>query len=496
MKAWNKCDPKDQTIREFCYSLNCEEKLKEFAPLFNPRSVAIIGASRTIGRGGNILVENLMKFGFRGAIYPINPSTEEILGLKAYPNIESVPGTVDLAVLNVPAKMTPQVVAECARKRVKYLLIIAGGFAEAGNAGKELQSTIVQKARVGGTRIIGPNIIGMISTESNLLLTFAPFEAVRKGHIGIIAQTGAFCGAALHYFLSFPDFKLSKSVDLGNQCDLSESEVLEYMMCDPETHVIMLHMEGLRDGRRFLETAKLVSRKKPIVALKFGRTEVATKAIASHTAALAGNDNVYSAAFRQAGVVRVDDVDEAMYVARALSICPLPIGNRVCVITFSGGAGAQAADLCYENDLTVPQLDERTLSEIKALSPPWMTITNPLDIWPAGEKSGDIGNTYAQAIRLAQTDANADAIMALINISYTPITQSPEPERLAQAIGQLLKKPILVSAIGSTKDLEHYTQALEKIRIPVYPTVKSCVLALGGLWKYSRYRNQTKDLYA
>lgn len=318
------------------------------------------------------------------------------------------------------------------------------------------------------------------------------FEAVKKGHIGIIAQTGAFCGAALHYLLSFPDFGLSKSLDLGNQCDLSESEVLEYMMCDPETHVIMLHMEGLRDGRRFLETAKLVSSKKPIVALKFGRSEVANRAIASHTAALAGNDNVYSAAFRQSGVVRVDDVDEALYVARALSMSPLPMGNRVCIITFSGGGGAQAADLCYENGLTVPNLSEKTLSGIKAVSPPWMTIANPLDVWPAGEKSGDIGSTYAEAIRLAQADAEADMIMALINISYAPVTQSPEPDRLAQAIESPLKKPVLVSAIGSTRDLEHYTQAFEKIQIPVYPTVKSCVLALAGLWKYSSYRNQTK----
>lgn len=181
MGAWNKCNRKNQTLCEFCYRLNCEEKLREFDPLFNPRSVAIIGASRTTGKGGNILVENLMKFGFRGEIYPINPSAEEILGLRAYPNIGSVPKAVDLAVLNVPAKMTPQIVKECARKGVKYLLIIAGGFAEAGEAGKELQDAIVGYAKSGGTRIIGPNIIGMISTGSNLLLTLCCLRLLRKG---------------------------------------------------------------------------------------------------------------------------------------------------------------------------------------------------------------------------------------------------------------------------------------------------------------------------
>ena len=188
----------------------------------------------------------------------------------------------------------------------------------------------------------------------------------------------------------------------------------------------------------------------------------------------------------------MDDADEALYVARTLSMSPLPMGNRVCIITFSGGGGAQAADLCYENGLTVPNLSEKTVSGIKAVSPPWMEISNPLDIWPAGEKSGDIGSTYAEAIRLAQADTNADIIMALVNISYAPITQSPDRERLAQAIEPPSTKPIVVSAIGSASDLEHYTQTLETIRVPVYPTVKSCVLALAGLWKYSAYRHQTK----
>lgn len=472
--------------------MNCAEKLNEFELLFNPKSVAIIGASRTPGKGGYILVENLIKSGFQGEIYPINPRAEEILGLSPYPAISDVPKTVDLAVLNVPAKMTPQVVMDCARKRVKYALIIAGGFAEGGEEGRKLQNAIVENAKSGGTRIIGPNVVGMISTSSRLHLTFAPFKAVKKGHVGIIAQTGAFCGAALHYLFSFPDFGLSKSIDLGNQCDLSESDVLEYMMCDPETRVIMLHIEGLHDGRRFFEAAKLASRRKPIVALKFGRTRVASRAIASHTATLAGNDNIFTAAFRQAGIVRVNDVDEALYAVRALNLSPLPLGNRVCVITFSGGAGAQAADLCYENGLIIPDLNEETLSRVRSMSPPWMEISNPVDIWPAAEKSGDVGRTYAEAIRLARADANVDMIMALVNISYAPITQSPEPEKLADAIEPPSGKPVAICAIGSAEDLERYIQAFEKKQIPVYPTVKSCVLALSGLWQYGSYRNQTK----
>jgi acyl-CoA synthetase (NDP forming) len=464
--------------------------MREFKPLFDPRSVAVIGASRTPGKGGHILVANLVKSGFSGAIYPINPKAEEILGLKAYCSIKDVPEDVDLAVLSVPADVIPEIVHQCAQKKVRYLLIIAGGFAEGGEPGKQLQDKVIQNARVSNMRIIGPNIIGMISTGSNLLLTFAPFTTIRKGDVAIIAQTGAFCGAALHYLLSFSDFGLSKSIDLGNRCDLSESELLEYLMCDPQTHIIVLHIEGLADGRRFLETASLLSRLKPIIVLKFGRTEVASRAITSHTGALAGSEKIYSAAFKQAGLLRVDDLDEVEYVVRALKLSPPPHGNRVCIITFSGGAGAQAADLCIEKGLVVTGLSENTISKIESVSPPWMRLSNPLDIWPAIDKSGNATKTYFEAIQAALSDINVDMIMVLVNISYTLVTQSPVPEELAHTIELPLTKPIAICAIGDKSDLQRFEEAFNG-KIPIYPTSKSCALALSKLSEYSSYRRNS-----
>jgi len=206
---------------------------------------------------------------------------------------------------------------------------------------------------------------------------------------------------------------------------------------------------------------------------------------------LAGSDSVYSAAFRQAGLLRVDDLDEIVHVSRALELLPLPNDNRVCIITFSGAAGAQAADLCIENGLTVPNLAGDTIAKIRGMSPPWMGISNPLDIWPAAERSGDVGKTYAEAINAALVDENVDLIIVLVNVSYTPVSQSPMPEELAEAVKTPLTKPVAICAIGYTWDVERYAEVLSKKMLPVYPTVKSCVQALSKLYQYGMYRKQT-----
>jgi len=272
---------------------------------FEPKSVAVVGASRTPGKAGNEILVNLLANGYAGKIFPVNPNGEEVLGFKAYRSVKDIPEPVDLAVFIVPAEKTLEPLKECAEKKVPAVVIASGGYAEVDNQGARLQEEIMAVARASGTRIIGPNTSGLTSTPASLTTTFFPLGKIRRGPISYIAQTGNFATHTMKWILTGENFGVARVAGLGNKIDVEDAEVLEYLGNDPETKAILMYVEGFRDARRFFNVAREVTRKKPVIVLKGGRTKAGAERAFTHTASLAGNESIIDAAFRQAGIVRL-----------------------------------------------------------------------------------------------------------------------------------------------------------------------------------------------
>ncbi|RLG64460.1 acetyl CoA synthetase, partial [archaeon] len=281
----------------------------DLSKLFNPSSIAIVGASRTPGKIGHEILKNLINGGYRGRIYPVNPKANEILGLKCYPSISSIDNSIDVAVICIPATLVPSVVEECGRKGVKFAIIISSGFSETGN--RELEDKVVKIARKYGVRIIGPNCAGIICSRSNLYATFEPI--VKRGNVAFISQSGALGGAILYQLID-EDKGLDIFVSIGNRADLMETEIMEYLGKDPEVKAILIYIEGLREGegRAFMKAAMKIVPKKPVIVLKAGTSKAGMRAVQSHTGSIAGSDLIYTYAFKQAGVIKVDSVTDAL----------------------------------------------------------------------------------------------------------------------------------------------------------------------------------------
>ncbi len=335
----------------------------DLAYCFKPRNVAVIGASREEGKVGNAVLTNLLKGttrqmmsakGFEGNIYPINPKSDEILGLKCYPSITDVPEDVDLAVIIIPSKFVPSVMKELPSKNVKTAIIISAGFSEGGPDGAELEKQVLETAKANNIRIIGPNCLGIMRTHNNLNASFADIMPP-KGPISFVSQSGALCTAVIQYSYE-EDIGFSNFVSIGNKSDVDDADLLEYFAEDPETKAIALYVESLKDGQKFMKTAKEVIKEKPIVVLKSGRTESGAKAASSHTGSLAGSDVAYEAAFKQSGIYRVYTISELFDIAKALGYQPPAKGNNIAIITNAGGPGVMAADQLYYRNLNLAQL--------------------------------------------------------------------------------------------------------------------------------------------
>ena len=304
--------------------------------LFYPDSVAVIGASRNPHKFGHIQVSNLIKMGFGGRIYPVNPKADEILGLRCYPSILEVPGSVDVAVVSLPAPKVPAVVGECAEKGVKFVVIISSGFGEAGLEGARLQEAVLKAVEGTGTRIVGPNTTGILNPEVGFTTTFVPIYCpVREGPVSFVVQTGLFAGVTLLHILTAENFGVRLVAGIGNKCDVDETDVLDYLAQDGGTKVIAMYIEGVKDGRRFMEVAREVAVEKPILVLKPGRTEVGRRTALSHTGSLTGRDEVFEAACRQCGLIRAYSLEELLDLAKAFATQPIPRGRRVGIASYS-----------------------------------------------------------------------------------------------------------------------------------------------------------------
>jgi len=345
---------------------------------FWPQSVAVVGATNNMYKTNFRLLQNLVQLNYPGRIYPVNPTEKEILGLKAYPRLEDIPEPIDLIVSGVRPEFTKKVVEQCAAMGVKRLVIVSGGFSEAGQSGQALHREIAELVKSKGIRTLGPNTLTPNNTANNLIISFCRVNKLRKGGLSFAFQSG-FYEPKINWI--FSNFGISKMLDMGNKIDINEVEALEYFYLDPETRVIAMHIESLHgDGRRFIEILKKVSLEKPTIILKSGRTPSGSKAAASHTGSLAReNDLIFDHLIKQTAAVRAQNLEEFFDLAKAFSYLELPRGKRLAILTMSGGEGVMATDAAEMNGLTLASINHQTLKKLKGNLPPWEIPLNPFD---------------------------------------------------------------------------------------------------------------------
>uniref|UniRef100_A0A7C2Z9I2 CoA-binding protein n=1 Tax=Ignisphaera aggregans TaxID=334771 RepID=A0A7C2Z9I2_9CREN len=443
--------------------------------LFKPRSVAVIGASREPGKVGHSILKNIIEGGYKGSIYPVNPKANEILGYPVYKSVSEIPGDVDLAVIVVPAPAVPGVLEECGKKGVKYVVVISAGFKEVGGEGVEREKKLVEIARKYGMRVVGPNCLGIIDTYTPLNATFGP-RIPKRGGIAFVSQSGALLAAILDWAEKI-GIGFSKIVSLGNKADLSEIDFIEYLGEDPETKVILLYLESIADGRKFIEVGSRVSRKKPVVLLKGGVTEAGARAALSHTGSMAGGATVLKAALKKAGIVGVSSLSELFDLAIAFDAYQFIQGDRIGVVTNAGGGGVVTSDLIASRGLKLATLSQTTVDYLKKNLPPMAAVLNPVDV--LGDAKAD---RYKLAIDAVLRDPNVDGVITIL----TPQAVT-EPEATAQTIIELSKqyrtKPILAVFIGGSK-VEKAIRMLMDNGVPVYDMPERAVGALIGMNMY------------
>ncbi len=450
---------------------------------FEPSSVAVVGASRSPVKFGHFLLMNLLDLGFKGKVYAVNPNAEEVLGVRTYPKIDSIPGEVEVAAIIVPAASVPEVMRDCAEKGVKGVVICSSGFREAGGDGIRLEREIVEIAKKAGIRIIGPNTTGILNTSNNFTTSFVPLPKFRKGKVALVAQTGLFAAAAFWWILSAEPFGLSKVVGLGNKSDVDDSEALEYLAQDEDTRVIAIYMEGVKDGLRFLKSAQDAAKKKPVLVLKSGRTEAGVKASMSHTGSLAIKDEIFDAVCKKAGIIRVNDFEELMDLAKALALQPLSKGNRVAIASMTGAGGVMAADYCEEYGLEVAQLSDKTAKYIESYLPPWIKLRNPFDTEMLFES---VGPEDCLRISLGGMigDENIDCIVGIMPTS--PMFAFDIKGVTSEIREKYPDKPLAINIIGAKDMVDLWTKELESSGVPVYPSIERCVRALAALNRYHK----------
>lgn len=466
-------------------------KRKDLDHFFAPRSVAVVGATENELKGGYSIIAN-MKESFAGDVYPVNPGRDEVLGLKCYPSVRELAGKVETAIVFVPAAAVPGVLEDCAAAGVKAAVLESGGFAEVGEEGKRIDAACREIAARTGLRLWGPNCTGLVSTDPFI---FTPFmrspnahERLLPGDLGIIAQSGMLAAGFMLQYVISGFFTVSKACAIGNKIDVDEVEVLEYMADDPKTRAVVAYLESIVDGPAFLEVARRMTGKKPLVVLKGGRYEESARAALSHTASLAGSDEVVDGALRQAGAIRVHDFQELMDLGKAFSIHPdpfrlsSPAGDRVAAVTVTGGGGVVLTDLLRSSGLQVPALERRTLDALQGeVFPDWMAPSNPVDIWPAIEQRGL--NAFGDSMRAVLADDGIDGVI-LLPFASRMLEYFPFEE-----IGRVLRdsnKAVVSWMFGDRRYFDTLEERLRELGVPVYTDLRSCVLAMKSYLHFSR----------
>jgi acetyl coenzyme A synthetase (ADP forming)-like protein len=457
-----------------------EEIVTAMNRIMRPKAVAVIGASSETGKIGNSVMKNLINGGYKGEIYPIHPKADEILGYKAYKSVKDVPGVIDTAVFAIPAKFVAGALTECGEKQIPGAVLIPSGFAEANEP--ELQEEIVEIGKKYNVRLMGPNIYGFYYTPENLCATFCTAYDV-KGSAALSSQSGGI-GMAIIGFSRSAKMGVSAIVGLGNKSDIDEDDLLAFFEQDDNTKVIAQHCEDLKDGRAFAEAAKRVSKKKPVIVLKAGRTSAGAKAAASHTGALAGNDKIYEDVFKQSGVVRARSLRQLLEFARGVPILPTPKGENVLIITGAGGSGVLLSDSVVDNGLSLMQMPPDLDEAFKKFIPPFGASGNPVDI-----TGGEPPKTYQNTVKLGLED---DRIHALILGYWHTIVTPPMvfAKLMVEAVEEMKAKgkvkPVVASLAGDV-EVEEAAQYLYDHGIPAYAySTELPVEVLGAKYKWAR----------
>ncbi len=461
---------------------NCQAETRgsqdDLLRLFYPRGIAVLGATDTKGKLGYNVMWNLLSHQFPGKIYPVNPRKDTLLGLKAYPSILDVKEPVDTAIIIVPAGAAPKAIEDCCRKGIKYLVVETAGFAETGETGRKIQSHIKDLIVKKGCRLLGPNCSGVINTHHNMVQSIGVIDQLRKGNVGLIAQAGVYAAGILTGLRNVLDFGIIATI--GNKMDVSEADILEFMGEDRNISVIALYMEDVTSGRRFVDVAGRVSLKKPVIALKTGRTEAGKKAVSSHTASMAGNDEINSAAFRQSGVIRARDNEHLFSLMRAFSKQPLPKGPGVLVVTYTGSLGVAATDMLYTSGLRLAVLEPHLRKRLAPFIGDYLNVQNPVDC--------SFSMDAEQVRKIVEIGLESNDVHSLIVVLQGETLDS-YVDTLA---GINYKGKPVVCCVACKEFMMDHVIRMEHKGIPVYSTAEMAAEVLAEMYKHGRLRSSLR----
>ena len=453
---------------------------------FEPANIAIMGVSRNPDKLGNITLKNLLKLKFKGNIFPVNPYASEIMGLKTFSSLFHIPGDIDIVLICLPAIKVLLALEDCEKRGVKGVVIGTAGFGELGGEGKDRQQKIKEIVKRSTIRIIGPNTTGILNPYDHFTTSFADLPDVKKGAVAFVAQTGMFAGISLQWILTAQHFGLSKVAGLGNKIDVNDTEVLKYLLDDPFTKVIMMYVEALDDGADFFKTAREVTRIKPIIVLKTGKTVGGARAAISHTGSISGDNDIFNGLARQAGIIQVDDFEEMFNLAKTFAYQPVPRKNKIGVISFAGSIAVLIMDLLEKTGLEIAALESSTIMKLEEKMPYWARAGHPVDTGPLYEMGIVESALFSFEALLADPQVHG-CILAIGGINQM------NPEILSQKIHNLTQKhpekPVVVYAIGEKDSFDRLFKLLEERHVPVFSNIADGVRSLAALYHYGRYLN-------
>lgn len=463
----------------------------------NPESITIVGATKNPIKMNFQITENLQRLNFLGNIYPVNPTTKEILGMKTYPNIKDIPHDLDLVVSAVPSSLTLDIVNDCVDVGIKRMVIVAGGFSDGDANGQKLHNEISRITKENGIKVLGPNTLSPINPSKNLVISFHPVDELRSGGLSFVFQSGLY-----EYKLNwiFSHLGVSKIIDLGNKMDINEVDALEYLSKDKSTKVIAMHVESVRgDGRRFMELLRSTSKKKPVIVLKSGRTTAGSKAAASHTGSIAReNDILFDSMLKQAGAIRAHNLDEFFDFAKTFSYLDLPRGNRIAVINLSGGEGVIATDACEQNGFQLAKPNEKTHEKVKGVFPPWDVPLNPLDIGVCAQFHFNDFHRILNSFISVIEDENVDCMLMQFFPTSSFEKLIPSSSKSSKSANSMITdlfagifvkmkdkgKPLALWRSSMDISESEFVKSIELKGIPVYSSSEKGAKALAALYRY------------
>ena len=463
--------------------------MKDLRRFFEPRTVAVIGASSTPHKPGNDVIRNMIANGYTGKIFPVNPKGGDILGIQAFRSIRDLPEGLDLAIIILPAKANPDAVRECATRGIQAVVLAAGGFSEVDEQGRALQEELLRAIKETGIRALGPNTSGHTSMPHHFTSSFFPLGRIPRGPISYIAQTGNFATHTMRHISTEEHFGVARVVGLGNKLDIDENDILEYYATDPETKAIFIYLESFKNPKRFMEIAGEVTRSKPVILLKGGSSREGAQAAVAHTAAMASDDRLIDAALKQAGVVRIYEYSHLVLAAKVLACMPLPKGNRISFLAPSGAQLVCVTDLCRRTlGLDIPAVEEATRRRLQEISPSFIRMRNPVDIWPAASVRGVL-EAYREGMEAVLKDPNIDGVVPILLL--TDETGVPPLDFLVDLARKYPDKPILATFTGEKKHREAAQAFLEPRGVPTFPLIEEPFKVLSILAACSRARDRS-----